>query len=158
VQSEKAHIAGFALFLLLWTAALVGFVLRTSGGQSLGQDRELKPVPATILASKSWQQDVELFWTVEFSYVVDGEEYVSTKPAVSPVKNYSHRRVTALVRQCTPGARVEAHYDPADPSFAVLLPEASASWHLLVIGAGVMTALGWLALLGAIWGRLRGGA
>lgn len=72
---------------------------------------------------------------VEFRYEVGGQSYASRQVAIGLVVSGSRAIANRVVGRYPIGAKVEVHYDPANPSEAALENPTRASWTLLGIAA-----------------------
>ena len=71
---------------------------------------------------------------VEYAYAVEGREYHSTHLAVGPQIAGAEAGAKEKAGRYVAGSEVEVHYDPADPSNAVLDVKVIFAWPTLVIG------------------------
>lgn len=72
---------------------------------------------------------------VEFHYTVDGNSFASRQVAIGLGMSGSRAVADRVVGRYPVGAKVEVHYDPANPSEAALENPMRASWVLLGIAA-----------------------
>ena len=75
---------------------------------------------------------------VEFRYEVGGNSYASRQVAVGLEMSGSRAVADKIVGRYPLGAKVEVHYDPANPSEAALENPTRASWVLLGIAAACL--------------------
>jgi hypothetical protein len=86
---------------------------------------------------------------VSYRYSVDGQEFVATRSRFGDRLEVSWSAAAAnLVRRYPVGTAVHVHYDPTDPSEAVLEPGING---LLFAGAGTGALFVFLALGSALW-------
>jgi hypothetical protein len=110
-----------------------------------------RTVPAEILSSKVKvsQQEAEKKRTytvysanISFRYTVNGQEFTSNHAMVDqPAKTFS-RDAEALVAKFPPGKTVMAHYDPANPSYAILETGASKSSYIAFLFGILLMTIG----------------
>jgi hypothetical protein len=92
---------------------------------------------------------------VTYSYRVSGRTFTSDRLTLEEVETSSESHARKLSERYTPGAPVTVHYDPADPTRAILLPGIRpASWLGAVIGL-VFLVLSTAMLLFVRWWYLR---
>jgi hypothetical protein len=89
---------------------------------------------------------------VEYSYTVNGMQYISKKIAVMTA-NSNYGNAQAVVAKYPRQSRVTVYYDPANPADAVLEPGLSSGIYV-VFGVSVLFALfGVFFLISALTGR-----
>ena len=70
---------------------------------------------------------------VEFTYQVHGHEYRSRQITLGTKLAGTQSFAEQIAARYPQGSTVEVHYDPANPSNAVLQVASSVSWLLLVL-------------------------
>ena len=70
---------------------------------------------------------------VEYSYRVEGSEYHSTQLRFGAKESSGERRAKAKAARYPAGSKVQVHYDPADPSQAVLEVRVALNWLLVLV-------------------------
>ncbi len=74
---------------------------------------------------------------------------VKAAPGLRPYLDAVEERLAAVVARYPAGARATAHYDPSDPSRAVL--DRSIRWGALAVMGVVACVFGTVAVLGWRW-------
>jgi hypothetical protein len=77
---------------------------------------------------------------VEFSYRVGGRDYHGARIAFGAAVSGGRALAEATVARYPTGAAVTVHYDPANPSFAVLEPRVTFAWSSALVTAGFFAA------------------
>jgi hypothetical protein len=70
---------------------------------------------------------------VEYSYEAKGRNYHSTQLAFGPKVSGGQGPAEAKAAQYRPGSSVVVHYDPKNPSNAVLETKVAFGWFVLVL-------------------------
>ena len=78
---------------------------------------------------------------VEYTYEVGGKTYQGNKVFPGASMSYDHGTAQGIVNRYQPGAAVTVHYDPADPTQAVLETKSKGGNLFLILGA-VFAVLG----------------
>lgn len=115
-----------------------------------------RSVPAEVVSSKvkATQREGEKKRTyttytadISYRYKVNGQEFTSNQVMVEqPAKTFSED-AEELVQQFPPGRTVVAHYDPLNPSQAILLTGAKTSIYI-AFSLGLLLAVIGIALFG----------
>lgn len=89
--------------------------------------------------------------TIQFKYLVDGQEFQGNRRTFSNVRTSSARRTEKILERYPPGGSVSVYYDPDDPPSSVLEPGVGSVTYVLlivVIGFLVFGIAGVLGLIG----------
>ncbi len=89
--------------------------------------------------------------TIQFKYLVDGQEFQGNRRTFSNVRTSSARRTEKILERYPPGGSVSVYYDPDDHSSSVLEPGVGSVTYVLlivVIGFLVFGIAGVLGLIG----------
>ena len=78
---------------------------------------------------------------VEYTYEVGGKTYQGNKVFPGASMSYDHGTAQGIVNRYQPGAAVTVHYDPTDPTQAVLETKSKGGNLFLILGA-VFAVLG----------------
>lgn len=115
-----------------------------------------RTVPAEVISSKvkSTQREGEKKRTyttysadISYRYKVNGQEFTSSQVMIEqPPKTFS-ADAEKLVQQFPPGQTVVAHYDPLNPSQAILISGAKTSIYIAFSIGLLLTVIG-IALFG----------
>lgn len=93
-------------------------------------------MPATVLSVdvKGGGRTSGMYPDVRFEYEVDGRRYESDEFSASPTMLGSRPQAEAYLAEhgFTPGAVVEAYYDPGDPSQAVLSKAVDENFGMIM--------------------------
>lgn len=141
---------------------LVGLLLIIFGVLTIGQANESRSWPAVTgrianirtasdLSVAGEMPDTEYYFTVTYTYEVDGQAYRSDRYSLGEGNNAAGRvyNTEAEAREAafatyTPADDITVYYDPADPSSAVLDPGQG-------LGTLAPLLLGLPSLLGGVW-------
>jgi hypothetical protein len=96
-----------------------------------------KSVSRRVLAPGRGNVTMEV-WSplVEFSYRVGGRDYHGARIAFGAAVSGGRDLAEATVARYPTGSAVTVHYDPANPSFAVLEPRVAFAWPSALVTAG----------------------
>lgn len=127
---------------------ILGFVLLANAWrlQDLANRSQTWPtttghvINATVEKSKA-KGDRRFAPVVRFAYVVDGQSYESDRFAAS-TQSMSREAAETRCREHPPGREVQVHYDPAQPSMALLRLGPARETAPLGIAAAIALALG----------------
>ncbi len=130
---------------------LVGLALLAFAGwqyQRAQQSRTWPTVPGTVEATwireDTTEEEIHYFPGLRYTYQVAGERYQGTRIRFGSDISFDTRtEAKAFLARYPEGGSVTVHYNPADPSDAVLEPTA----HRL----GILTLVGGLLTLGGLW-------
>ena len=149
---------GGIFFLLGLGLAIFGFVQRKKAKST----ESWPTVSGSIISSQLDQKsstdfDAEYTSTstsytpmVEFSYEIDGRTYRGNRVFPGTSMSYDHGTAKSIVNRYQPGATVSVHYDPADPTQAVLETKSKGGNLFLILGS-VFAVLGMIGCcIGAI--------
>jgi hypothetical protein len=78
---------------------------------------------------------------IEYTYTVGGQTYQGSRVFPGASMSYDHGTAQNIVNRYQPGAAVAVHYDPGDPTQAVLETKSKGGNLFLILG-GVFAALG----------------
>jgi hypothetical protein len=70
---------------------------------------------------------------VEYGYRVGGRDYYGARVAFTPDIAGGRELADATVQRYPKGSPVTVHYDPANPSLAVLEPRVAFAWPTLLV-------------------------
>jgi hypothetical protein len=139
-----AFCLGVAFFLLGAGLAIFGFVQRKKA-----KTAETWPTASGSIVSSRLDQsahtehDDEHTYTstsyrpvVEYTYEVGGKSHQGNRVFPGASMSYDHGTAQGIVNRYQPGAIVTVHYDPADPTQAVLETKSKGGNLFLILGAG----------------------
>ena len=78
---------------------------------------------------------------IEYTYTAGGQTYHGSRVFPGASMSYDHGTAQNIVNRYQPGAAVAVHYDPGDPTQAVLETKAKGGNLFLILG-GVFAVLG----------------
>jgi hypothetical protein len=78
---------------------------------------------------------------IEYTYEIGGKIYQGNRVFPGASMSYDHGTAQGIVNRYQPGAAVTVHYDPADPTQAVLETKSKGGNLFLILGA-VFAVLG----------------
>jgi len=90
-----------------------------------------------------WHTSTSTSYTpiVEYTYEIAGRTYQGNRVFPGTSMSYDHGTAQGIVNRYQPGAAVTVHYDPADPTQAVLETKSKGGNLFLILGA-VFAVLG----------------
>ncbi len=88
--------------------------------------------------------------TVQYKYLVDGQELRGNRRTFSNVRTSSVRNTQKILARYPLGGSVDVYYDPDDPSSSVLEPGVGASTYILLLVAIGFLVFGIAGALGLI--------
>jgi len=153
-----AFCLGGIFFLLGLGLAIFGFVQ----GKKAKSTESWPTVSGSIVSSRLDQKtstdfDGEYSSTstsytpmVEYNYEIDGRTYQGKRVFPGASMSYDHGTAQSIVNRYQPGATVSVHYDPVDPTQAVLETKSKGGNLFLILGS-VFALLGMMGCcIGAI--------
>jgi hypothetical protein len=140
---------GGAFFLLGVGLAVFGFVQRKKAKTTETWPTASGSIVSSRLdqSTRTERKDNGTYTTtsyttiVEYTYEVSGKTYQGNKVFPGASMSYDHGTAQGIVNRYQPGAAVTVHYDPADPTQAVLETKSKGGNLFLILGA-VFAVLG----------------
>lgn len=130
-------------FVLLGAFFVVfGFHLRRMNAKALSWPSVEGTVTRSAVVADARGEGVSA--EIRYSYMVDGATFCSGQFSFG-VRQNSPEGEQGLVDAYPVGRRVVVHYDPGNPSLAVIEKQASAGWAVLVMVGWAFVGLGLLA-------------
>lgn len=83
--------------------------------------------------SKTHRTTVTYSPKIDYEYSVMGQKYNGTKPTFGYAA-YDYRTASEKIAPYQPGTSVQVHYNPSDPSNAVLETKAAGATTMLIVG------------------------
>lgn len=126
------------------------------GERSLANDSKTWPITAGIVIAAEIDMSAGRYSAhyqphVTYVYTVNGESYAGHVPRAGGYSFGSETVADYLLAQYPVGSTVSVHYDPDEPSRAVLEPGGDAGWRLFA-GAGVVSGIiGVVLLIRTAW-------
>jgi hypothetical protein len=169
-MSERTPPRVLALMLcFLGLFVLVGTGLLLYGRRQLNLARAAESWPtveAVIVSSElvveddtvSEDETVETYGAdIVFTYTIDGVSYRSGRVSFGSYRSSDIGHAYAIIERYPVGATVAAHYDPADPSSAVLEPGYAAGITLFFVVGGLFAGAGSILFIMTVVSEVRSG-
>jgi hypothetical protein len=144
---------------LVWLVVAFGALLAISSAQdidTIAETARWPTTPGTMVASSIASEDIGTYFGrsrnsrmhenrlhLTYAFAVDGRQYMGSRWNALPPS--SNQATHAVLRRYAPGTGVTVHYDPRDPSAAVLDTSAPIGrWVQLVCALALMAGV-WIA-------------
>jgi hypothetical protein len=133
--------------IILTLFTLVGMATIVWGWRGTAKIKRMREWPAidgVITECRPESEHNDLLPHIEFSYNVDGRDYVKVLQyprGLTPDEQFKARCLEKYAK----GTTVSVHYDPSDPANATILDVVSDSWF--IVAAGLLMTVGGIVLI-----------